>query len=231
MSTALARAHITAEARLRALVTQAVGVAWSGLPGYDEDNVDQFLSTAVPIVRAGQRQSIAVTEAFLARTLGRRPVGIVPDEILDRLRNGAELDDVYRRPFVTVWTSLKENGLYDQAVAAGAARATSTAAMDVQLAMRGTMARVQEVDTSIRGYRRVADPGACTFCQAIDGAFVRSADAMALHNNCGCGLEPIVDANVTPSPMPDDIAVHEHGELGPVLGDPAHDFTGEHQLA
>ena len=29
---------------------------------------------------------------------------------------------------------------------------------------------------------------------------------------------------VKPTPEPDAVAIHEHGELGPVVGDPAHDF-------
>jgi hypothetical protein len=47
---------------------------------------------------------------------------------------------------------------------------------------------------------------------------------MPLHNHCGCSLEPVLD-DVTPTPLPEGVAVHEHGELGLVLGDPAHDFT------
>lgn len=44
----------------------------------------------------------------------------------------------------------------------------------------------------IVGYTRVADPGACAFCQEVDGAFLRSSDPMPLHPGCGCGVEPIV---------------------------------------
>lgn len=43
----------------------------------------------------------------------------------------------------------------------------------------------------IVGYVRVADGEACDFCEAVDGAFVSSADPMPLHNGCGCGAEPI----------------------------------------
>ena len=43
----------------------------------------------------------------------------------------------------------------------------------------------------IIGWQRAADAEACPFCEMIDGAFVKTADAMALHNGCNCGLEPI----------------------------------------
>ena len=105
------------------------------------------------------------------------------------------------------------------------ARATSTAAMDVQLAARATFGAVQEADDGVYGYQRVADGDACEFCQAVDGAYVKSGDAMALHNNCGCSLEPLTVPHPRAARLPDGVAVHEHGELGPMLGDAAHDFT------
>lgn len=37
-------------------------------------------------------------------------------------------------------------------------------------------------------------------------------------------------AAVIPSKLPETVAVHEHGELGPVLGSPEHDFTGPGDL-
>ena len=55
-------------------------------------------------------------------------------------------------------------------------------------------------------------------------AFVKSANAMALHNHCGCGLEAVF-YDVEVPPLPDGVAVHQHGELGAVLGDPAHSFA------
>lgn len=43
----------------------------------------------------------------------------------------------------------------------------------------------------IVGFQRVADPGACEFCQEVDGAYLKADDVMPLHNNCGCSVEPI----------------------------------------
>lgn len=225
MASPLVDAHIRGQERLRALTSQAIGSIWDALPAYDEANVPDFLNSALPVVRSAQRQSVALTDAFISRSLRRRPIGINPDDVIGaNARAGTDPAEVYRRPFVTVWTALANNTDYVAALAAGAARATSTAAMDVQLASRGTFTAVQEADDSIRGYQRVADPGACEFCQSIDGAFVKSADAMALHNNCGCSLEPIT-GSVRSTPVPDDVAVHEHGELGAVLTAPDDHFT------
>lgn len=224
MSTALTRAHIVAQERLRALASRGVRTAWTGLAGYDEDDVDGFLSRVVPFTLAAQRQSILLADAYLARSLERPPVGVDAADVLASLRGDATPEQVYRRPFVTVWTALGNSTPYEVAVAAGLARAVSLAVTDVQLAHRATLQAVQDADPQIRGYRRVADAGACTYCSMIDGAFVRSADAMPLHPGCGCGLEPVQSA-VSSTPAPADVAVREHGELGPVLGSPEHDFT------
>lgn len=231
MNPDLARAHIALQERLRALTGAGVAAIWNGLPGYDEKDVDAFLRATVPLVIAAQRQSVAVTEAFLARAIGRRPIGVDPGDIIGAAaRNGTPPVEVYRRPFVTVWAALKAGTAFADAVAAGRARAASTAEMDVQLASRGTYAAVQAADPSIRGYRRVADGGACEFCLLVDGAFVKSADAMALHNRCGCGLDPVLGEPVAATAVPEGVAVHDHGELGPVLTDPAHHFTLEEAL-
>jgi hypothetical protein len=145
------------------------------------------------------------------------------------VRGGVDPQTVYRRPFVTVWSALGAGKLWQDAVAAGLNRATSTAAMDVQLASRAAFREVQAADDQIRGYTRVPDGGACAFCLEVAGAFVKSADAMPLHNRCGCSLEPVLSTQPT-TPVPDGVAVHEHGELGPVLTDPAHDFTAGSDL-
>jgi hypothetical protein len=223
--TALAQAHIEGQRRLRELAGRGVTTIWRELPGYDEDDVDRFLARAVPFVLAAQRQSITLTEAFLARELGRRAIGLDPASIIGApLRNGAPPEQVYRRPFITVWSKLGNSVPWEEAANAGLARLVSTAETDVQLAMRQTASQVQQRDPAIKGWRRVANPGACTYCQMLDGAFLKSADAMPMHPDCGCGLEPLLQAEA-PAGLPSGVAVHDHGELGAVVGDPTHNFT------
>lgn len=223
----LVSAHIEAQARLRGLVSRAVQGIWTGLPGYDEENVANWLARVVPVVLAGQRQSAALTDAFIARAMRRAPIGIKAETVTGAAaRNGVAPQEIYRRPFVTVWTALGNGQALEQAVTAGLARARSTAAMDIQLASRSTLTAIEQADGDIRGWQRVADPGACEFCQQVDGAFVKSAAAMPLHNHCGCTLEPLTSRAGT-SPVPDGVAVHMHGELGPVLTSPDHHFTSE----
>lgn len=241
----LTNAHIASQSRLRAIVEQLVTTAWTTLPAYNEPDVDPFLAQVVPVVLAAQRQSAALTDAYLARALERQPLGIPAALVTGAaLRAGSQPQDVYRRPFVTVWTALAAGAQWQDATAAGLARAQSMAAMDVQLASRATFAQVQERDTTIFGYQRRADPGACPFCVLVDGAYVKSADAMPLHNRCGCSLEPLTGAHrlavelpdgtrirdfqggpLTSTPPPAQVAVEQHGELGPLLVDPSQHFA------
>lgn len=187
MASRLAEAHIEGERRIRAAVVDYVTRVWRDQPGYDRRDVPAFLDQVVPAVLAAQRQSVAITEAYIARYLGRQPLGVVPDELIGAGIRGVAPAEVYERPFVTVWSALGAGTAYEQAVSAGLQRAVGTAAMDVQMSMRATANAVQQADEGIFGYERVADAGACEFCSMIDGAYVKFADAMPLHNNCVLG--------------------------------------------
>lgn len=235
MASALAEAHIAGQARLRTIAAAAAASAWNSLPGYDEEHVDQWLSTIVPLIAATQRQSVALTEAFIARSIRRQPLGISPDKILGELRGGIDPAEVYRRPFVTVWSALGNGKEWQAAVAAGLARTTATAATDVQLAMRDTLRVVGEADDLVVGYQRVPDGGACEFCQLVAGQRYRTDQLMPIHAHCGCGVDVITRANrrgftgnadndlsVTRGDVTAE--VREHGELGPVLVNADHHF-------
>lgn len=231
MPPSLADAHLVAQAQLRAIVAQAVGTVWADLPGYDRANLDEWLTRVVPLVATGQRRSVALTDAYIARALDRRPLGIDPHDLIGAaVRAGTSPEIVYTRSFVNVWAALGRSVQYDEAVAQGLNRATSTAQMDVQLSHRASYGAIQAADTTIRGYKRAADSGACAFCLTVNGAFVKSANAMALHNHCGCGLTPVI-SDVPVTPVPDAVAVHEHGELGAVLTAPGDHFTSLHDFA
>ncbi len=229
------------------MVVQALTKIWADLPGYDRVNVDEWLSRAVPTVLTAQRASALITDAYLGQALGRGPIGLNTEDLSGAaVRNGVAPEEVYQRPFVTLWSKLGEGMAFEQASEAALARATSTGAMDVQLAMRATADAVDEADTGFYGYERVADPGACAFCQEVNGAYVKAIEgyAYALHNGCGCSLEPNTEPHrgavhlpdgsrvraFQYGPLNDNVAVEQHGELGAVLVAPGDTFTSQADL-
>lgn len=231
MPSALADAHIEGERRLRLLVTAEVERIWRDLPGYDRENVDEWLSRVLPVISAGQRASASLTAGYLARSLGRPPVGIAPEDVIGAaVRNGTDPATVYERPLVTLWSALGDGALYNDAVNIALNRALEMARFDVQGTMRATASAFQASEEGIYGYMRVADPGACEFCSSIDGAYVKDADAMPLHPGCGCGLEPLTAPHPRAAKLPAGTAVHTHGEMGPTLGSSDHDFTTQAEI-
>jgi hypothetical protein len=226
----LADAHIAAERRLRLATAAGVGRVWQALPGYDRANVDEFLSRVLPLVDAAKRQSIALTDAYLARSMDRPAIGVDVEAIIAAMRGGVPPEEVYQRPFVRTWTDLKAGTLWVDAVAAGLAQATSTAEMDVQIAMRDTVHRVGLLDDSIHGWERVPDGGACEFCLIAATQTYNTSDLQPLHNRCGCSVAPITDPGIygASDRIEGDgttVAVEQHSELGPVLTNAADNFA------
>lgn len=314
---ALAQAHTAVQGHLRRLVADYVATAWEGLPGYDERDLAAWLEQVVPLVDAAQRQAVTLAQAYIAQALGGVPLGITPEaDIGAAARGGTPVEEVYRRPFVSVWTALSRGIAFADAVKIGLERATSTAETDVQLAMRSAVRTVGEADTRVAGYARDPNSGACDLCLMASTQRYRVGDLMPIHNRCGCGVRVlaapagaenwtrrerdewwrrnrVVDrqrldelkqsgaagelslqqaasrarrraagareqaadasgarrAELEARADRDDqlaadyrarlaerragtrVAVHEHGELGPVLADEHHAFTGPEQIA
>lgn len=241
MTDALTTAHITAQQRLRALAARGVAAVWSSLPAHNSENLDEWLTRVLPLIAAAQRQSALITDAYLARAIERPPIGLDLAQVTGAsTRNGTPPEDVYKRPFITVWTAIGNGKTVADASAQGLARATATAETDVQLAMRETLRYVGLADTRIVGYQRVPDAGACKFCRTVAGQRYRVEQLMPIHPNCGCGVKVITadqrpaftgnpenDLNITRDGV--HAVVREHGELGPVLLDGNQHFEPLHQ--
>jgi hypothetical protein len=211
------QAHIAANTRLQEIAATAAAAAWLGLGSYDEEDVPRFLARVVPVILAAQRQSVALTVAFLASAIGRRPAPVqveqlvgaairtaTPEVIAASQRGGLALAPdatgvppqiVYRRPFVGVWNALGEGTPWADAVDAGRERVAGTAAFDVQNAMRHTLRAVGEADDLILGYRRVPDSDACPLCVLAAGRRYRTGVLMEIHTRCKCGIEVVTAAN------------------------------------
>lgn len=233
-------AFIAAQAALRARSGAAMGARWDALPNHDASSVPTFVTAAALIAAATRAASVRLTSAFLARRLGLPPLGIDPSQVV--IRNGITPAEIYRRPFVNVWSDLKQGKSFADAVRSGRDRAVSSVQMDAQLAMRQTLVTAASREPLILGYRRVPDAGACAFCVLIAGQRYTTDQLMPVHNHCGCGVDVITEANrgdftgkrendlnVTRDGV--TAAVVEHGELGPLVVNGADHFTDHAALA
>lgn len=225
--------------KTRLVVANQVRTHWNALPNYRDNQVDPFLNKVVPLVQAGQSRAVALTDAYLSKTLGSKPVGLDLAQLTGAsVRNGVDPRVVYARPFTTLWTSIGTIGFSLAAIKA-LDRLMSTAEMDVTMAARDASQAYAGQSSRIVGWTRVADPDCCDFCQAIDGARVASEDASPLHNNCGCTLEPIEADSLesaagftsfAPGSEFGDVLIQAHGELGPVITYKGYNFTGPNDL-
>lgn len=139
----LADRHIELNAALRKRTVAAVTRIWEALPEYRDATLETWLSSAVPVVQAAQRSEIAITQAYIARSLGREVWGVDAEEIIANYRNGTGYEEVYKRPFVDVWVALSNGEPFNIAKDRGLTRAVQTAATDIQLAMRDTLTMIE----------------------------------------------------------------------------------------
>lgn len=256
---------------VRKRVSARVERNWRQLGSWSEADVDRFLGATLPVVDAGQRRTVSLTDAYLARVARRRAVGLVADDLIgSAVRNGTDPAVVYRRPFVQLWSALKAGTQFSDAMNAAGARAAQSAATDVSLTMRASADAFDaqaEFESRVIGWERVLDPDACAFCATASTQRYNSANLSPIHLNCQCGIAPVFaendraikdfnrqvlrnikDANAgkdapywkarhfrvdgqTGEVILPDVAVHTHGELGPVLADAAHAFTSAADIA
>lgn len=262
---------------VRKRVSARVDRNWRDLGSWNEADVDRFLARTLPVVDAGQRRTVSLTDAYLARATGRRTLGLVADNLVGAaVRNGTDPATVYTRPFVQLWSGLSDGQQFSDALNAAGVRASQSASTDVSLSMRASADAFQEqagtseasgpVESDIIGWERVLDPDACAYCATASTQRYKSANLSPIHANCQCGIAPVFaendqairnfndrvlgaikDANEgagkpywnarhfkvdgqTGEVILPEVAVHEHGELGAVLADAAHDFTGPAQI-
>jgi hypothetical protein len=225
--------------KTRDAVANAVRHHWQSLPAYRDEQVEPFVKRVVPLVEAGQRRAISLTDAYMSHVLKERPIGLQFDSLIGAsARNGVDPATVYARPFTTVWTSIERLG-FEAAVVKGLDRLMSTAEMDVALSARDASKAFGMASSRVAGFMRVADPGCCDFCQSINGVRVAREDAAPLHNRCGCTVEPIEVGSpqasgdftsFAPGAVFGDTQIEFHGELGPVITNKHNHFTGPNDL-
>lgn len=173
---------------------------------------------------------------------------------------GADVDltSVYERTAKRYRVDIA-NGLDATAAEADAERLLQqTIDADLMLAQRAAMAEMLAATATITKYRRVVRPelsqtGVCGLCLAAADQVYTKKDLLPLHHRCKCIVLPIVEADARVPEYVNEITLSElytaadstsgrelkkiryriedHGELGPVLVQQGHRFTGPNDLA
>lgn len=222
--------RLTAETRTRTL-TQ-LRQAWLSLGQYRDADIERWLDRVVPLVTAGEWTIAQLTAAYLARVAGLVEGSRVSAETPDRAYvtgvgvRGVDPREVYRRPAVTLYSSLAAGLSFRESVRRGLTRASDIAQIDLQLARTHTVAK----STRVSSYRRtLSGLENCELCSIASTHRYYRGDLMPIHGRCDCGVMPVFNNEPAPEPV-DGVEVREHGELGPVLVVPGQHFTGPDDL-
>ncbi len=247
----LAQRYQDQQIALALRASSGVDRAWSTIVDGVGDGVQrQFAATASRLVGGLQLQSIDLAGAYIGQAASLLDVKAgkhLDAELIQKgLRSGTSLMEVYARPFVTARTILSKGGSYADAISAARSRAVGSADTDAMLAARaGSHEAMQR--SAFTMYERVPDGGACPFCILVATKPYYTEDLAAVHTKCHCTPKPMApggkpraelsgEVKVTKTLAdgsrktytygPKDVAVSEHGELGPVLHQSGQTFTG-----
>ncbi|MET9959339.1 hypothetical protein ABZ128_09655 [Streptomyces sp. NPDC006326] len=242
-----------------------VNRSWTDLGSWRGEDVSRFQRTALPVMLAGQRQVASLTTTYLERLYRETADEAVRtdldfDRVTGRALRGVDPEEVYRRPFVDVWTALSEDEPFDEALKRGAHRLETIAKTDLQLARTHTVREVGDdmprFEYTVRELQGEYD---CALCMIASTQRYRKRDLAPIHPGCDC-LVKLVTADEDPGQIIDEErlqAIHdaveaalgtfdrggravdyrkiiisrEHGEIGPVLGYRGQRFTGPDEIS
>lgn len=190
MPSKVARQHMERQRRIGLSVAAKATRAWKELGKWDREDIPRWLERIKPITEGASRQATVTMEAYLARELGRRPMGVDPEDVLSRTaRSEGEL----AQPFLAFWKSLKGGADFDTAMEQAASMAGSMARDEVSRSALATAREIGQRDSGIYGWERVPDGDACELCLIASTQRYHIEDLQPIHSNCHCGVEPLTE--------------------------------------
>tara|TARA_R110000822_G_scaffold23271_1_gene72182 strand:- start:225 stop:2267 length:2043 start_codon:yes stop_codon:yes gene_type:complete len=228
----------------------------------DEDIATFIEQVSVPlegIKRNAASSAIAYHEqvARVTKNAFKAPGVAGLDLSMGALRNGANVNQVYGRPFVQMRMALVKGASFTDALDTGALTATSFARTEVQLSRRQASLFARKANDNIVGYlRTLTGRENCALCYAASTQRYHKGDLLPIHPACDCGEMPIygdsdpgqiidqqlldksheavgqrfgIDAGGR-APDYRKIMIRDHGEMGPMLTVRGQKFTGPHSL-
>ena len=243
---------------------QVARTAFENLGSWRDSDVDRYIKLLSPTLNGAKRQGAKSSVAFyramanLDNQAWTAPAITGADLTTQALRNGVTTSQVYRRPFVDVYTALSQGKDMSQAIELGASRAESLASTEVQLARRNAGLKARNSNDRIVGYiRTLTGAENCALCYVASTQRYTRGELMPIHPGCDCGEMPIY-GNQDPGQVIDEarleathdsiaqrfgssdrsgrdidyrsIKIQQNGELGPVLTIRGQGFTGPSKI-
>jgi len=169
------------------------------LGAWREEDARRFAAQAVPLVQGAQRTLATLTAAYVAaqatEAIGRPvpPPGI-PDTRVLGLR-GVDPAQVYRRPFVELYTALARGKPMTEALDLASSRLSRIAELDMQQTYaHATQAAMQALPPAVRpsGWRRVLiGPENCALCVVASTQSYTIETLNPMHPACDCTVAPL----------------------------------------
>jgi len=227
--------HRAALALVRTRVKAFARTAWVAQGSYRDADIDRLVALIVPRVQAGQLQVANLTSAYIASIATLRGGALVAPARVNRGivldGRGVPAEDVYRRPASAVYNGLAEGKSYSDSLALGALLLGTLIATDMQMSMV-RQARESYQAQGVTLYVRVLNGGKnCDLCIDASGKSYHTEDLSPIHPGCSCSTDaagteaPSIDRSTLGNPDI-EVAVREHGEMGPTLTNAADHFTG-----
>lgn len=257
----LVDAYANKQDELDARAVNAVRAALTNFTGwYSDAKVRDMAAQLVKQIESTQRLTASLTNAYLQRVAAGvvgQAVGAVPLVSVADLRAGTDHVEVYERLGMQYRYAASQGAAPAEALATTLARGVAMGQMDNLLAFRGQSRQFLRASGKIHGYRRVLRPelsrtGSCGLCAVASDNIYSVDDLMPIHEHCKCGVLPIAGGKdpgrtlnvaeykgITDAAGGDTrealsrvkVAVHEHGELGPVLRVEDQHFRGPAEVA
>lgn len=170
-------------ATIRTRTAAGLVAAWDALPGYDDANIAAYTAQVAPLLTGAKVAAVAESTAFYALLLDIAPPPVLASTV-------PVTADV-RAPFTAAWHALSQGRPLAEAVEVGRSVSAATGETFVQSTARQTGDAVAEVFGRPIRWVRVAEPGACDWCQQRDGGIYLSAsDGDYGHERCFCSVTP-----------------------------------------
>ena len=176
----------------------------------DSDYAD-FVDVLDPIMTGAKIQAARLQVAFYSEMakVSRESFEAFPITAktltTSALRNGADTGEVYRRPFVSLYTALSNGGDMTKAISEGARRISSIASTDMQLARRAAGSQARDRNSGITYYvRTLTGNENCALCTIASTQRYTRGELMPIHPGCDCGEMPVF-ANQDPGQVLDQV--------------------------